>query len=255
MKIMICGKGGTGKSALTVMAARVLSKSYGAYVVDSDESNALLPRMLGVEPPKPLIAYLGGKGQMFNRSEVDIVKALTEAGQGIRLANLPTSYISSSPEGIKLVTIGKVREFGEGCACPFNFLAKVLLKNLLLKSDEIVLIDTDAGVEHVGRGVEEGCDIILTVADPTAESLELAKILSRESAKMDKVFWLVINKVTSSIVDMVETKAKNMGLNTIGLIRFDDNVFRSCLEGEKLRAKDAFLDVESVLKSVKLIED
>lgn len=255
MKIMICGKGGTGKSALTVMAARVLSKSYGAYVVDSDESNALLPRMLGVEPPKPLIEYLGGKGKMFKRSEVDIVKALTEAGQGIRLANLPTSYISSSPEGIKLVTIGKVREFGEGCACPFNFIAKVLLKNLLLKSDEIVLIDTDAGVEHVGRGVEEGCDTILTVADPTAESLELAKMLSRESAKMDKIFWLVINKVTSSIVDMVETKAKNMGLNTIGLIRFDDNVFRSCLEGGKLRAKDALLDVESILKSVKLIED
>ena len=51
IKIMVCGKGGSGKSAVTVLAARVLSKSYRVYVVDSDESNALLPRMLGAGSP------------------------------------------------------------------------------------------------------------------------------------------------------------------------------------------------------------
>lgn len=255
MKIMVCGKGGSGKSALTVLAARILSKSYRVYVVDSDESNALSPRMLGTESPEPLIEYLGGRGNIFKRGEVDIVKALAKAGLGIRLADLPSHYISSSPEGVRLVTIGKVREFGEGCACPLNFLTKTLLKNLFLESGEIVLIDTDAGIEHLGRGVEEGCDAILTVADPNAESLELARILRQEAERLDKTFWLAVNKITPNIADIVKMKAKDLGLYVVGLIRFDEEIFRSCLMGGELRAKEALLDVESLLKSIRLIEN
>jgi CO dehydrogenase maturation factor len=255
MKIIVCGKGGSGKSAVTILVARVLSKNHRVYVVDSDESNTLLSGMLGTDSPRPLVEYLGGKGNIFKRGEVDIVKALTKAGQGIRFTELPSHYLSSSPEGITLATIGKVREFGEGCACPFNFLAKILLKNLVLEHNEIVLVDTDAGVEHVGRGVEEGCDAILTVADPTAESLQLAKILNREAVKLDKTFWLVINKVTPSIVDIVTMKAQDVGLDVVGLIRFDEDVFRSCLMGENLRSKEALVDVQSVLTRMSLIEE
>lgn len=254
LKIMVCGKGGSGKSALTVLSARVLSESHEVYVIDSDESNTLLPRMLGVDAPVPLVAYLGGKRKIFERGEVDLVKALAKAGRGIRFADLPRDYVSSSLEGIKLATIGKVREFGEGCACPLNFLAKTVLNNLLLGSDEVVLVDTDAGIEHLGRGVEEGCDAVLAVADPTAESLELAKILRQEAIKLDKRFWLVVNKVTPAITDVIEVKTRGLGLDTVGLIRFDEEVFRTCLVGEALRAKEALIDIKSVLKKVGLIK-
>lgn len=252
---MVCGKGGSGKSALTVLMARVLSKNYKVYMIDSDESNTLLPQMLGAKPPKPLAEYLGGKSKIFKKGEVDIVGALAAAGRGIRFADLPSEYISSSPEGIKLITIGKVRELGEGCACPFNFLAKTLLKNLLLKDNEVVLVDTDAGVEHLGRGVEEGCDAVLTVVDPTAESLILAEILSKEMMKMNKKFWLLLNKVTSAIADVVRMKAKDIGLEVLGIVRFDEEVFKSSLEGTSLRAKEAIIDVEAILEKVGLIED
>ncbi len=253
MKILVCGKGGSGKSSLTVLSARVLSQSHGIYVVDSDESNTLLPRMLGVDAPMPLVAYLGGKKKIFARGEVDLVKALATAGRGIRLAELPPEYVSSSGEGINLVTIGKVREFGEGCACPFNFLAKTLLKHLVLADGDVVLVDTDAGVEHMGRGVEEGCDAVLSVADPTAEALELANALRQETDRLGKTFWFVVNKVTPHIADTVMMKAEALGLEAVGQIRFDEEVFRTCLTGETLQAKDALFDVETVLKTVGLI--
>jgi len=253
MKIMVCGKGGAGKSALTVLMAKVLSNRYTVNIVDSDESNALLHQMLGVESPTPLVEYLGGKGKIFKQGEVNIVKALAAAGKGIRLAELPSGYISSSPEGIRMISIGKVREYGEGCACPFNFLTRALLKNLVLDDNEVVLVDTEAGLEHLGRGVEEGCDAILAIADPTAESLALANILKEEATRLGKKFWLVANKITPSITDAVRMKAKEFGLETVGLIRFDEEIFKSSLEGGRLKAKEAQADMEMVLNNTGFI--
>ena len=253
MKIMVCGKGGSGKSAVSVLMARALPKNRKVYLIDSDESNVLLPKLLGVKPPKPIVEYLGGKKSIFSKGEVNIVNALAKAGKGIKLENLPTEYVSTSPEGIKLITIGKVRNFGEGCACPLNFLTKTLLKNLALNKDEIVLVDTDAGIEHVGRGVEEGCDAILAVVDPTAEALMLAKILKETFQNLNKKFWLVLNKATPKIIELVKEKAKEMNLEINGVIRFDEQIFESCMEGEVLKAKEALSDMEEILKTISLV--
>jgi CO dehydrogenase maturation factor len=253
MKIMICGKGGSGKSALTVMLAKVLSKQYNVYIIDSDESNTMLPKILGASSPKPLTEYLGGKKAIFKKGEVNIINALKEAGEGIKLAELPPEYVSTSTEGIHLLSIGKVRELGEGCACPFNFLSKVLLKNLVLGDKEMVLVDTDAGLEHLGRGVEEGCDAALAVVDLTAESLNLAKIFSEEITKMKKKFWLVINKVTPEFMDYMMLKVKNMGLKVAGVVRYDEEVFKSSLEGVPIKAKEAYSDISVILKNIQIL--
>ncbi|MCK4434164.1 ATP-binding protein [Candidatus Bathyarchaeota archaeon] len=252
MKIMVCGKGGSGKSSVSVLMARALPRKRKVYLIDSDESNVLLPKLLGVKPPKPIVEYLGGKKSIFSKGEVNIVNALAKAGKGIKLDNLPTEYVSASMEGIKLVTIGKVRNFGEGCACPLNFLTKTLLKNLVLNDDEIVLVDTDAGIEHVGRGVEEGCDTILTVVDPTAEALMLAKILKKTFQNLNKKFWLVLNKATPRITEPIKEKAKEMNLEINGVIRFDEEIFESGMEGGLLNAKEALSDMEGVLETIGL---
>lgn len=253
MKIMICGKGGVGKSSITVLASRVLSKNHSVSILDSDESNKMLPKILGVEPSKSLVEYLGGKGTIFDKEEVDIARALSKAGKGIKINDLPKEYVSSSPDGIKLVTIGKVREYGEGCACPFNYLTRTFLKNLELNPDDIVLVDTDAGIEHLGRGVEEGSDAVLMVADPTAESLELAKILKEDVEKIGKKFWLLLNKVTDDIEPILKSKVKEMDLDILGTIHFDKKVFTSCLEGKTLEAENAYYDIEKILNKANLL--
>ena len=250
MKIMICGKGGSGKSSLSVLMAKALSEKFKVYLIDSDESNTLLPDMLGVKPPKPIVEYLGGRREIFKKGEVNIVKALAKAGEGIALSELPEGYVSTSREGISLIIIGKVRNFGEGCACPLNFLTRTLLKNLILSEDEVVLVDTDAGIEHVGRGVEQGSDAILAVVDPTAESLKLAKLLKEEFKPLNKKFWLVLNKATPNLVKRIEGKVRDLNLQIDGVIRFDESVFESCLEGKPLTAKEAFQDVKNLVKEI-----
>jgi len=253
MKIMVCGKGGSGKSSLTVLAARALSEKHKVYVVDSDESNTLLPKILNAPPPRALVEYLGGRGTLFKRGEVNITEALSTAGKGIRLDDLPDRYVSASPEGIRLLTIGKVREFGEGCACPLNFLTRTLLKHLRLEEGEVVLVDTDAGVEHLGRGVEEGSDAVLIVVDPTAESLELAEILREGLLEMGKSFWLIVNKITPDTSDIMEMNAREKGLEILGSVRFDGDVFKSCLVGSPLISNEAYEDVKGILRKINLL--
>jgi CO dehydrogenase maturation factor len=68
LKIMVCGKGGSGKSSISVLAARVLPKKHKVYLLDSDESNVLLPKLLGVKPPRSIVEYLGGK-KTFSQKE------------------------------------------------------------------------------------------------------------------------------------------------------------------------------------------
>jgi CO dehydrogenase maturation factor len=247
---MVCGKGGSGKSSVSVLMARATSRKCRVFLLDSDESNVLLPNMLGVSPPKPVVDFLGGKKRIFSKGEANIVDALAKAGKGIKLSDLPPEYVSTSAEGTRLVTIGKVRDFGEGCACPLNFLTRTLLRNLVLGEEEIVLVDTDAGIEHVGRGVEEGCDAIMAVADPTAEALMLSRILKETFQKLNKKFWLVLNKATPQTVERFKEKARDMNLEVNGVIRFDEAVFESCMDGGVLNAKQALSDVEEILHNL-----
>ena len=252
---MVCGKGGTGKTALTVLIARILSKYYKVYIIDSDESNIVLPMLLGVSPPKSLVEYIGGKKEEeeFEKMETDIAKALTKAKEGIKLDLLPFDYISFSNEGIGLVIIGKVREYGEGCACPFNILTKILLGNLALDKNEIVLIDTDAGVEHIGRKIEEVSDGIIAIVDPTIESLEIASLLKKIASSLNKKFWIIANKITNEIEEILIKEAENMGLKIDGIVRFDKEMYLSYLKRESLKADVALIDLEEILKRLNLI--
>jgi len=250
---MVCGKGGAGKSSISVLMSRLLAEKYSVYLLDSDESNELLPRMLEAQSPRPLVEYLGGKKNIFKIGEVNIAKALETASGGIRLSSLPKGFVSKSPEGIGLVTIGKVRKLGEGCACPFNFLTRVFLKNLRLSRSEMLVVDTDAGVEHVGRGVEEGCDGVLAVIDPTAESIALAVILKETAERSGKRFWTVVNKATPEVTGVIERLSTKRDLKIDGFIRFDEDIFKSCLEGGRLRAGKAMMDVKAILERIGLL--
>jgi len=252
MKIMICGKGGVGKTALAVLMARILSDKFKVYIVDSDESNVLLPTFLGVPSPKPLVEYVGGKKdeEEFERLEPDITRALTKAKEGIKLDLLPSDYISTSKEGIRLTVIGKVREYGEGCACPFNILTKILLDNLSLGKDEIVLVDTDAGIEHAGRKLEEACDGLIAIVDPTVESLELARLLKNIASNLNKKFWVIANKVTGETEKLLREEADRLGLRIDGAVRFDEQLYISCLKREPLKSDLAITDLKEILKSI-----
>ncbi|MDD4254849.1 MAG: P-loop NTPase [Methanofollis sp.] len=200
MKIVVCGKGGSGKSTVASLLAKNFAKNgFSVLVVDTDESNFGLHRQLGLDLPQDFTGYYGGKQAVMQR----IMAAAPDYGsvsffdEAWGLADLPAGYLSEK-DGVKLVAIGKIHEAGEGCACPMGMLAKQFIGNLKVKPGEVVITDTEAGIEHFGRGIEESADAVLMVIDPSYESLKLAEKVAELSRSIDKPVFFVLNKVDGS---------------------------------------------------------
>jgi CO dehydrogenase maturation factor len=237
MKILVCGKGGAGKSAISVLIAKKIAETGTVYVLDADESNRLLSRTFGVDAPDTLGNYFGGRKQLRQQ--------ITEH-EKIKLGELPDDYIKLTEEGIRFASVGKIEEFGEGCACPYGFLSKELLKRIVLDEGEHLIVDTEAGVEHLGRGVEEGIDALVVVVDPTAEGVAIAALLDKEAKRIGKPLYIVINKMTDELEPILRDMLGKEGLTPSATIRYDPSIFRSSLEGRPIEAGGAMEDLKAL---------
>ena len=234
MRIAVCGKGGAGKSTISTLISRGLAEM-GCKVIlmDADESNFGLARLMGVDPPMNLMESMGGKkglkqkmGRAFRDKEpVDYLnKELTSA-------DFPESCVAES-DGVRLVIIGKIHDFGEGCACPIGVLSRKLLGNLHLEDDEIVVIDTEAGVEQFGRGLGEFCDLILGVVDPTYESFQLAEKMEAMAGKAAANVYFVENRVNDSVKEVMDEALDRS--KVAASIPDDQTWFMDSLKGRKI---------------------
>lgn len=254
-KIAICGKGGSGKSVLVrLLAGGIQNRGQRVLVVDSDESNTGLYRMLGFDnPPDPLIDFMGGKNRIENEIEAKIREGIPEhlvhiMTHEISVADIPEQYIVKM-DGTSLVTVGKILMALEGCACPMGIVSRSFLKELHLEADEIAIVDMEAGVEHFGRGVETSVDCVLVVVEPSLDSIEVAeRIVALSTQIMIGDVWAVLNKITSEkFVTELTEELKKRDLTVIGTIHYDTEIFESCLRGRPLSGRVAEEDVEKML--------
>jgi len=254
-KIAICGKGGSGKSVLVrLLADAIRRRGWRALVIDADESNTGLHRMLGfTTPPKPLIDLLGGKSKLEKQLEEAIRAGIPEMKVDLMPEDMPTASIPSEyifeKDGIRLISIGKILMALEGCACPMGIVSRSFLKRLHLDSDEIALVDMEAGVEHFGRGVETSIDCVLVVVEPSLDSIEVAIKIHELSEQIDiSDVWAVLNKISSeSIAQNLRERLAIHKIQAIGVIHQNPEIFESSLEGRPIRNDTAVDDSDKIL--------
>jgi CO dehydrogenase maturation factor len=249
MKISVCGKGGGGKSTVVALLANeARARGYRVLVVDSDESNSGLFRMLGFDhPPVPLMELVGGKKSLQQKMGQPSVLAESR----IVLNDLPPQYLVQK-DGLTLVGIGKIMQSLEGCACPMGVLSREFLKKLALAKDELAIVDMEAGVEHFGRGVETSIDSVLVVVEPPLESVNIGqKIYDLASGIGIKNIWAVLNKVPSDeIAARLKAELKERQIEAVGCIYFDADIFRSSLDGRTPANGLAVREIKGVLDSI-----
>ena len=230
MRIAVCGKGGSGKSTIVALLANeARGRKYRVLVVDSDESNSELFRMFGFEhPPVPLMELVGGKSSLKEKMAQPNIFAESH----ISPKDIPARYVLTK-DSLMLVSIGKILQALEGCACPMGALSREFLKKLVLEEDELAIVGMEAGVEHFGRGVETSIDRVLIVVEPPLESINVAeKIWELASGIGIKSIRAIMNKVPSEKIEAklrAELKARHV--EAIGCVYFSADVFEASLDG------------------------
>lgn len=259
-RILVCGKGGSGKTTLVALMANALRRrGVPVLLVDGDASNpgGLARIMFGTgSAPRPLIEFFGGRRLVT--CPVDDPSALTRPGTGIpvpvrriKLEDVPEQYFLRDAM-LVLFQVGKISSACEGCDGPMS----KVTRDFLVQGDYVNLIDVEAGIEHFGRGVEKNVDMILTVVDPTYESfLIAAKVHSLAKQLGVNQVWAVLNKFAAD--DEERTARAHLGAETVGVIasiRKDAIVARAALFGSKLgdcpAAADALRLIDTLAQAV-----
>lgn len=233
MKLVVCGKGGSGKSTVSALvASEMASRGQSVLVVDTDESNFGLYKQLGLPQPPDFMESLGGKkalGEKLRRFLKSDGKERLSILEDFSLSEIPEELIVGE-NGVRLLAIGKIHEYGEGCACPMGALAREFIEKLAPGNMQVI-VDTDAGIEHFGRGVEAGCDRIVVVIDPSFESVQLSGKISEMGTKINKPVSFVLNRMNQDSVELFDLVD---GKKIIGALPFDSGVFKACLKGKRI---------------------
>jgi len=248
MKVLICGKGGSGKSTIAVLIANGLA-NYGNNIllVDADESNLGLHRLMGISNPIALMDNLGGK-QGFKEKNASAFPQQASAGifgERIQINEIPRECIARA-NGIKLLVIGKIHDFAEGCACMMGVLSKMVLSKLDIGNNDTVIIDTEAGVEHFGRKIDAECDIIFCVVDPSFESFLLANKMLAMAHQAGIEFFFILNKVEENVEDVMMNHLDSE--KVVAKIPKSQSVFLESLEGRALKTNLA--EIEPVCRLI-----
>ncbi len=242
-RISVCGKGGSGKSTIVALLAEELSvRDWRVIVLDSDESNACLHWMLGFEyPPRPLLELVGGKKNVqrqmqktFSDGNTSDMAVLSQPK--LAVGDLPADYVVEN-DGRVLVTVGKIHQSLEGCACPMGVLSREFLKKLQLADDEVLVVDMEAGIEHFGRGVETSIDAVVAVVEPSLESLMLAEKVEQLTSQVGANFvGVIVNKVHSvDIASTLVNELRSRGLPALGAIHYHEELFAASLAGRRIQ--------------------
>lgn len=238
MKIAVSGKGGVGKTMIAGILARTLvQKGFRVLAIDADP-NANLALTLGIPPSEA--------GKIVPLSEnADLIEKKTgvkpESYGGVfRLSfavdDIFDNFSIRSPDGVYLLVMGVVKSAGGGCMCPANALVRALLRHLLMKRTEAVVVDMEAGTEHLGRGTAESVDAMLVVAEANLKALETAKKVYNLSKELGiREAFIVGNKVAGPLdEDMIRQFCDDNGLPLLDLIPYDEEMRRADAQGKSL---------------------
>lgn len=235
MKILICGKGGSGKSTVAALLANAMHKrGKRIFLVDADESNIGLYRMLGLDMPVPLMDSLGGKKGFRERTKAAGIMPGGSSQlfpKNMKPDDLPAECIASAGR-IKVMSTGKIHHFGEGCACPMGSLFRLLFSSLRLEKQDLVIVDTAAGVEHFGRSLDGQCDHIFCIVDPSYESVMMAKRVGTLTAEARLPVSVILNRITPETDEHLTAALADAAI--IGRLPDSSSIFLNNLRGRSL---------------------
>jgi len=251
MKLAITGKGGVGKTTLSSLLARLYAAEQRNVTAIEANLDQNLAMALGFTPEE-------AKSIKPIAELADLIEERTGAKPGSqapfyklnpKVDDIPERF-SLTKHGVRLLLLGAVKTGGSGCFCPESALLKTLMTHLLLSKTDVLIMDMDAGVEHLSRGTTESVDAFIIVVEPGKRSIQTAETIRKLALDLGiNKSYIVGNKITSDqdkqfIIDNTKD------FEVLGFLKIDPDVREADLKGVS-----AFDNAPQVLNEVKAIKN
>ncbi|MEM2273303.1 MAG: AAA family ATPase [Candidatus Bathyarchaeia archaeon] len=254
MKIVVAGKGGVGKTLVAGTLARIYARmGFNVLAVDADPAMNLaytlgIPqdvssKIVPIAENIPLIEERTGAkpGSAFG-----ILFSLTP-----RVDDIAERYGVVGPDGVRLLVMGTIKSGGSGCACPANSLLSALIRHITLRRGDIVIMDAEAGLEHLGRATAKGFNMMICIVEPSAPSIETAIKIRKLASEINiREVIFVGNKISDSEEEKyIRGELGKSSLSLFHTIPFDQNIIMAG------RARAAPIDYSPSSPAILAIKD
>lgn len=230
MKIAVSGKGGVGKTTFASFLIKALASGGKKVLAIDADPDANLAQALGVRNSDKIVPISQMKELIEERTEAKVGSMGSFFKLNPKVDDLPEK-LSVEANGIKVMIMGGVKTGGSGCVCPESVLLKTLVSHIVLARDEAVILDMEAGLEHLGRATAMSVDQLIVVVEPGRRSVETANQIHKLAGDIGiKKLNFVGNKIRTD-KDEAFLKKQMPDFQFLGFVPYTTHIIEADLEG------------------------
>ncbi|MDP4855889.1 MAG: carbon monoxide dehydrogenase accessory protein CooC [Desulfobacterales bacterium] len=231
MKLAVSGKGGVGKTTFAALLIRTLSRDGRRVLAIDADPDANLAAALGIADADKITPIADMKDLVFERTGAQPGSIGGYFSLNPKVDDLPEA-LSAKLENIKLMRLGGVSKGGAGCICPESSLLKALVRHVVLQRDEVVVMDMEAGIEHLGRATAKAVDKLIVVVEPGRRSIDTAGHIKQLASEIKLNNIAVVGNKIRGPKDEAFLKEHLNGFEFLGFLPFDDALIEADLQGQ-----------------------
>lgn len=228
MKLAVSGKGGVGKTTFSALLIRTLNAQGKKVLAIDADPDANLAAALGIANADQITPIAEMKELIFERTEA---RPGTIGGffkLNPQVDDLPEK-LSARLENIKLMRLGGVKKGGAGCICPESALLRALVMHVVLQRDEVVVMDMEAGIEHLGRGTATAVDKLIVVVEPGRRSIDTAEHIRHLASQIGLTRIAVVGNKIRGPADEEFLRRHLHDFDFLGFMPYDNQLIEADL--------------------------
>ncbi len=231
MKIAVSGKGGVGKTTFASLLIRTLSDMGKKVLAIDADPDANLASALGIPDADKITPIAEMKDMIFERTGAQPGTVGGFFRLNPKVDDLPDT-LSVKKDNIKLMRLGSVKKGGGGCLCPESTLLKSLVMHIVLARDEVVVMDMEAGIEHLGRATASAVDKLIVVVEPGRRSIDTAEHIRKLAREIRLERIAVVGNKIRSPKDEAFIREHLSGFDLLGFLPYGNELIEADLAGQ-----------------------